>query len=67
MQLKLTTLHLYNRDTITYPTNQCSIQSIVRILEAKGHSVVVPLYPHNTIKNLTNDDKQFAVLVGDAC
>jgi hypothetical protein len=66
MQPNLMMLHLHNRDTITYPTNQCSIQLIVHILEAKGHSVVIPLYPHNTIKNLTNNEKQFAVLVGDA-
>jgi hypothetical protein len=66
MQPNLTTLHLHNGDTITYPADQCSVRLIVCILEAKGYSVGVCLYPHNTIDNLTNDEKQFAVVVGDA-
>jgi hypothetical protein len=66
MQPNLMTLHLHNRDTISYPADQCSVRSIVRILEAKGYSVGVCLYPHNTINNLTNDKKQLAVMVGDA-
>jgi hypothetical protein len=66
MQPNLTTLHLRNKDTITYPTNWCSVQLIVRILEAKGYSVGVRLYPHIAIDNLTNDEKQFAVVAVDA-
>jgi hypothetical protein len=66
MQPNLMTLHLHNGDTIIYPTERCSVRSIVRVLEAKGYSVGVRLYPHNTINNLTNNKKQFTVLVGDA-
>jgi hypothetical protein len=65
MQPNLTTLHLHNGDTIAYSTNRCSIQSIVCILKAKGYSVGVHLYPHNTINNLTDNKNQFTVLVGD--
>jgi hypothetical protein len=66
MQPNLMTLHLPNGDMITHPTNRCSVGLIVHILEAKGYSVGVRLYPHNKIDNLTNNKKQFAVLVGDA-
>jgi hypothetical protein len=66
MHPNLTTLHLHNGDMITYPTNRCSVQLIIRILEAMRYSVGVRLYSHNTIDNLINDEMQFAALVGDA-
>ncbi len=47
MQPNLTTLHLQNGDTITYPADRCSVQLIVCIFDAKGYSVGVCLYPHN--------------------
>ncbi len=38
----------------------------MRILEAKGYSVVVRLHPHNTMDNLTNNEKHFMDVIGDA-
>jgi hypothetical protein len=64
MQLNQTTLYLHNGDMITYPNDWHSIQMIVHILETKGYLVGVHLYPHNTINNLTNDKKQYAVVIG---
>ena len=66
MQPNQTTLHKHNRDTITYLNTQCSVRTIVSILEARGYSVGVCLYPHNNINNLTNNEKQFAVVIGEA-
>ncbi len=66
MHQNQTMLYLHNGDTITYLNDQCSIQTIVHILEAKGYSVVVHLYPQNVIKNLTNNELTFAVAIGDA-
>jgi hypothetical protein len=66
MQLNQTMLYLHNGDRITYLNNQCSVRTIVHILEAKGYSVAVCLYPNNAIKTLTNDERQSAVMIGDA-
>jgi hypothetical protein len=65
MQLNQTMLYLYNKDTINYPNKRCSMRTIARILEAKGYSVVVCLYPNNAIKTLNDNKRPFAVVIGD--
>jgi hypothetical protein len=66
MQLNQTMLFLYNGDTVTYPNNQCSMQTIVHTLEAKGYLVAVRLYPNSALKTVTNKEWPFAVVIGDA-
>jgi hypothetical protein len=63
MQLNQTTLFLYNGNTINYPSKRCSVQTKARILEAKGYSVVVCLYPNNAIQTLTDDERPFEVVI----
>jgi hypothetical protein len=61
MQPNQTTLYLHNEDIITYPNDRCSIQMIVCIVETNWYLVDVCLYPHNTINNLMDNKKQFAL------
>ncbi len=52
-------------DSITHPGNCCSARTIACILENKGYSVVVHLYPNTGIRSLTEDERCFTVAIGD--
>jgi hypothetical protein len=65
MQRNQTTLHLYNEDTVTYPTELVSVQRIASSIRVKGYTVVVCLYPNNATKSITYDGWPIAVVIGD--
>jgi hypothetical protein len=58
-------LHLYNRDTVTYPTKWFSVRRIVSSIRAKGYTVVVRHYPDNATKSITYDNRPIAVVIGN--
>ncbi len=57
--------HFYNGDSITYPDNHCSMQTIASIQESKEYSVVVHLYLNTNIGSLTKDKRRFTVAIED--
>jgi hypothetical protein len=64
MQIHQTTLHLNHRDSIMHPGNCFSVWTLVCLLEGKGYSVDVCLYPKNGIRALTINKQCFATRLG---
>jgi hypothetical protein len=58
-------LHLYNRDTVTYPTKRFSMRRIVSSIRVKGYTVVVCLYPNNATKSITYNDWPITVVISN--
>ncbi len=51
-----TTLSLFCGDTVTYPTNHPSIQTLICQIEELGYLVEVHPYPNNDINPFPNKD-----------